>query len=61
MGANDPQGVANLDPRGIQSNLNGSNTDGSFTMAHSNSFLNPYGINPIVPENNIYGNFHIFS
>ena len=26
----------------IQSNLDGSNTDGSFTMANSNSFLSPY-------------------
>ena len=25
----------------IQSNLNSSNTDGSFTMANSNSFLSP--------------------
>ena len=25
----------------IQSNLDGSNTDGSFTMANSNSFLSP--------------------
>ena len=31
----------------IQSNLNGSNTDGSFTMANSNSFLSPYKIFPI--------------
>ena len=28
----------------IQSNLNSSNTDGSFTMANSNSFLSPYQI-----------------
>ena len=27
--------------RSIQSNLDGSNTDGSFTMANSNSFLSP--------------------
>ena len=28
----------------VQSNLDGSNTDGSFTMANSNSFLSPYAI-----------------
>ena len=26
----------------LQSNFNGSNTDGSFIMAYSNSFLSPY-------------------
>ena len=30
----------------IESNLDGSNTDGSFTMANSNSFLSPYEILP---------------
>ena len=35
----------------IQSNFNVSNTDGSFTMAFSNSFLSPYGIFPIAQEN----------
>ena len=35
----------------IQSNLNSSNTDGSFTMANSNSFLSPYEIHPIDQEN----------
>ena len=34
----------------LQSNLDGSNTDGSFTMYHSNSFLSPYKILPIVQE-----------
>ena len=28
----------------LQSNVNGSNTDGSFTMVYSNSFLSPYEI-----------------
>ena len=28
----------------IQSNLDSSNTDGSFTMANSNSFLSPYKV-----------------
>ena len=36
----------------IQSNLNSSNTDGSFTMANSNTFLSPYEILPIGQENN---------
>ena len=31
----------------IQPNLNSSNTDGSFIMANSNSFLSPYEILPI--------------
>ena len=35
----------------VQSNLNSSNTDGSFTMANSNSFLSPYEIYPIDQEN----------
>ena len=37
----------------VQSNLNGSNTDGSFTMANLNSFLNPNDILPIVKKTNI--------
>ena len=39
--------------KNIQSNFNGSNTDGSFTMAYSNSFFSPYGIFPI-PQGNKY-------
>ena len=35
----------------IQSNPDGSNTDGSFTMANSNSFFSPYEILPIAQEN----------
>ena len=36
----------------VQSNLDGSNTDGSFTMANSNSFLSPgYEILLIAQEN----------
>ena len=35
----------------IQSNLNSSNTDGSFTMANSNSYLTPYDILPLAQEN----------
>ena len=34
----------------LQSNLDGSNTDGSFTMANSNSFVSPYEILPIARE-----------
>ena len=34
----------------LQLNLNSSNTDGSFTMADSNSFLSPYKILPITQE-----------
>ena len=35
----------------MQSNLNSSNTGGSFTMANSNSFLSPYEILPTAQEN----------
>ena len=35
----------------IQDNLNGSNTDGSFTVDDSNSFFSPYKILPIAQEN----------
>ena len=35
----------------IQSNFDNSNTDGSFTMANSNSFLSPYEVLPIAQEN----------
>ena len=35
--------------------LNSSNTNGSFTMDHSNSFLSPYEILPIGPENKYLG------
>ena len=35
----------------IQLNLNSSNTDGSFTMVNSNSFLSPYEILLIAQEN----------
>ena len=41
----------------IQSNLNSSNTDGSFTMANSNSFLSPYEILPLAQENIYLGKF----
>ena len=45
----------------IQSYRNGSNTDGSFTMAYSNSFLSPYEILQIAKKTttNIKGNFLI--
>ena len=35
----------------LQYNLNGSNTDGSFTVDDSNSFYSPYKILPIAQEN----------
>ena len=35
----------------IQYNLNGSNTDGLFTVDDSNSFFSPYKILPIAQEN----------
>ena len=37
-----------------------SNTDGSFTMANSNSFLSPYEILPTAQENKYLGKFSHF-
>ena len=44
----------------LQSNLNSLNTDGSFTMPNSNSFLSPYEILPTVQENKYLGKFSYF-
>ena len=44
----------------IQSNLDGSTTDGSFTMANSNSFLSPYEILLIAQENKDLRKFSYF-
>ena len=44
----------------LQSNLNSSDTDGSFTMAYSNSFLSPYEILPLAQENKYLGKFSYF-
>ena len=47
--------------RKLQSNLKNSNTDRSFTMANSNSFLIRYGILPITQENKYLGKFSFLS
>ena len=44
----------------IQSNFDGSNTDGSFTMAYSNSFLSPYGFFSIAQEHIYWRKFSYF-
>ena len=44
----------------LQSNLSSSNTDGSFTMADSNSFLSPYKILSIVQEDKYLGRISYF-
>ena len=44
----------------IQSNFDGSNTDGSFTMANSNSFSSPYEILLIAQENKYLRIFFLF-
>ena len=44
----------------VQSNFDGSNTDGSFTMANSNSFLSPYEIPPLAQENKYLRKFSYF-
>ena len=44
----------------IQYNLNGSNTDGSFTMDDSNSFFSPDKILPIAQENKYLGIFSYY-
>ena len=41
-------------------NLDGSNTDGSFTMANSNSFLSPNEILLIAQENKYLRKFSYF-
>ena len=52
--------IVMVDTIKIQSNLDGSNTDGSFTMANSNSFLSPYEILPIFQENKYLRKFSNF-
>ena len=44
----------------VQSSVNGSNTNGSFTMANSNSSLSPYEILPIAQENKYLRKFSYF-
>ena len=44
----------------LQSYLNTSNTDGSFTMANSDSFLSPHGILPMAKEKKYFSNFSYF-
>ena len=44
----------------IQSNLNSSNTDGSFTIANSNSFLSPYETLLLAQENKYLGKISYF-
>ena len=44
----------------LQSNVNGSNTDGSNAMDNSNSFLSPYEILLIAQENKIYREIFLF-
>ena len=46
--------------RYVQYNLNGSNTDGSFTVDDSNSFFSPYKTLPIAQENKYLGIFSYF-
>ena len=47
-------------PMQIQWNLNSSNTDGSFIMANSDSFLSPNEILPLAQENKYLGKFSYF-
>ena len=44
----------------LQSNPDGSNTDGWFTMAIADSFLRPYEILPIAQENKYLRKFSYF-
>ena len=44
----------------VQYNLNGSNTDGLFTVDDSNSFFSHYKILPIAQENKYLGIFSYF-
>ena len=45
----------------IQSNLSSSNTDGSFTIADSNSFLSPYEILPIAKTKQMFMEMFLFN
>ena len=49
--------IPNCDIIQIESNLNSSNTDGSFTMVKWNSFLHSYEILPIDQENKYLGKY----
>ena len=51
---------SDFNKKNIQSNLDGSNTDGSFTMANWNSFLSPYEILPTAQENKYLGKVSYF-
>ena len=53
-------GLLNVKSLSVQSNLDGANTDGSFTMANSNSFLSPQEIHPIAQENKYLRKFSYF-
>ena len=44
----------------LQSNLDGWNLDGLFTMTNSNSFLSPYEIHQIAQENKYLRKFSYF-
>ena len=44
----------------VQSNHDSSNTDGSCTMANSNSFMSPYEVLPIAQENKYLGKCSYF-
>ena len=46
-----------MDRTYIQYNLNGSNTDGSFTLDDSKFYFSPYKILPIAQENKYLGIF----
>ena len=54
--------VSNVGKRGLsaQSNFNDSNTNGSFAMANSNSFLSPYEDLSIAKENKYVGKCSYF-
>ena len=49
-----------VQPHKLQSNLNSSNTDGSFTIDNSNSFFSPYKILPLAQEDKYLGRISYF-
>ena len=53
------KGLNDHEGKNIWYNLNGSNTDGSFTVDDSNSFFSPYKILPIAQENKFFGIFFL--
>ena len=49
-----------ITPNHIRQNLDSLNTDGSFTMANSKSFLRPYEVLPVAQKKQIFTEIFLF-